>query len=157
MINNRDIQENGKLICEFLELKIRDKRAKSNPVYVIPFSTVSRLEYYLCGGEPTIEIDTDIRASETLFHSDWNWIMEVVDKIGTLGTYNVFTTKHGTDIWNTNSDDYVVRVRGAFGKFYLKDFNHGKENDMDKKNLTRIETTYKAVIEFIKWHNAKNL
>jgi hypothetical protein len=28
--------------------------------------------------QPWIELETHVRASETLFHSDWNWLMPLV-------------------------------------------------------------------------------
>ena len=100
--------------------------------------------------EPSMWVDFPVE--DLPYNKEWNWLMEAVDKIETLG-YSVTITKYTTDIWGTNSDDYIVRVRGAFGKFYCADINHGKENYIGTKNLTKKETTHKAVVEFIKWYN----
>ena len=128
MINNKDIQENGKLICEFLKLSIRDKRAKSNPVYYIPFSTIMQLDYCPQGGDPSIEQDTDIRASETLFHSDWTWTIELVNKF--------------KEVWREEEFESMSRETDKLAQ----------NIHIDTLN---IENTYKAVVEFIKWYNTQ--
>jgi hypothetical protein len=82
MIESITISENAVIICTFLELSIVDKRAKKNPEYIIPFSNIPRLEYDCFDmnecSQPWIELETHVRASETLFHSDWNWLMPLV-------------------------------------------------------------------------------
>ena len=138
MTNNRDIQENGKIICEFLELSIRDKRAKSNPVYYIPFSTISCLEYWPDGGDPSISQDTDIRASETLFHSDWNWIMVVVEKIESTHNYQDFEI-----VGNRAKLNSYSALNDCFDDFF--------------DGETKLEATYKAAVEFIKWYNLNKI
>ena len=130
MKNSRDIQENGKLICEFLKLSIRDRRAKSNPVYYIPFSNIPQLDYSYHGCDPGIEMDTDVLASETLFHSDWNWIMKVVNK------FKEVWSEEGFESMSRETDKLAQNIR------------------IDTLN---IENTYEAVLEFIKWYNKQKI
>jgi hypothetical protein len=62
------------------------------------------------------------------YNSSWDWLMPVVEKIESI----------------KNSDDYEVDI---FGK--CCDIG-GQFEGVCK---TKIEGTYKAVVEFIKWHN----
>ena len=59
------------------------------------------------------------------FHSDWNWLMEVVEKIESL------------DIYYNEYIDYNSSMF-ASGKIELS---------------TKIEAVYNACVEFIKWYN----
>jgi hypothetical protein len=135
MMNKLTILENSRLICEFLELRIVDKRAKKDPTYVVPFSTFRKIEYWPGGGE-TIEVNDEIRLSETLFHCNWSWIMEVVEKIEKIHSWQLVITKS------------KVAVRCSIGQqiIYSK-WNHESESD------TKVEAVYKACVAFIKWYN----
>jgi hypothetical protein len=75
-----------------------------------------------------------------LFHLDWNWLMKVVDKIESFednnrcAKYNINIEQSFVEIIDKNTDDTIV------------------ETDAD----TKIEATYNAVIEFIKYYNNEN-
>ena len=74
------------------------------------------------------------------FHSDWNWLMEVVEKIESIeyGIYQVDILQEGCKI--------LERCR------LLIDNRVGKlESD-----TTKIESVYLACVEFIKWYNNQN-
>jgi len=62
---------------------------------------------------------------ELKFHTSWDWLIPVVNKI-------------------YSSDDYIKYKREASGIF---------NEEPVHINTKFIEETYKAVIEFIKWHN----
>lgn len=62
------------------------------------------------------------------FHSDWNWLMEVVEKIESL--------------------DY----RFAITEF-LSEVSNEKLSIKSWKEKTKFENTYNACVEFIKWYN----
>ena len=70
-----------------------------------------------------------LRVEHLNYHASWDWLMPVVDKIERI----------------KNSDDYEVDIFGNCcdigGRF-------------EAIGKTKIEATYKAVIEFIKWYNA---
>ena len=61
----------------------------------------------------------------SFYHSDWNWLMEVVDKI------------YETDLYY---DKYI-------------DFNRSMFSDGEIKLSTRIDLVYNQCIEFINWYN----
>lgn len=69
---------------------------------------------------------------ELRFSKDWNWLMEVVDRINKTGRFEV-----------------VIQ----YGFCYITD-------EMDELTLSfpasnTIKATYQAVVEFIKWYNKK--
>ena len=66
------------------------------------------------------------------YHLDWNWLMEVVEKIESLG-YKVDISKWG------NSQ-------------YCGIYLNGKKISGNETN-TKIEAVYNASLEFIKWYN----
>lgn len=65
------------------------------------------------------------------YHSDWNWLMEVVEKIESIG-YSVEIVNNECYIHNQN------------------DF------DMGFIGTTKIESTYDACVKFIKQNNYEN-
>lgn len=79
--------------------------------------------------------------SDLIFNSDWNWLMKVVDKIESIedGKYDVNILKNGTVIVNYGAGGMVICN------------NVGKIGYNEK-----IEHTYQAVIDFIKWYNESN-
>ena len=60
---------------------------------------------------------------------DFNWLMPVVEKIESLG--------HGVTVYRKGCHINDIGLRSTNG------FNHS----------SKIEQTYKAVVEFIKWYN----
>ena len=76
-----------------------------------------------------------------LFHSDWNWLMKVVDKIESfvLNDDNSFNVTIG-------ATNYCV-IQDSYGEIY--------ENIEDSEE-TKLLTVYKAIIKFIKWYNEQN-
>ena len=72
-----------------------------------------------------------------LFHSDWNWLMEVILKINQFDNqrFSVLISSMDCKI-NDNLKNKIVS--DSFGRF----------NPDELK-----ESIYKAVVEFIKWYN----
>ena len=67
-----------------------------------------------------------------LYHSDWNWLMEVVEKIESL-EFEVFI------------ETYEVRIELYNNTIFRQ---HTKVS-----NQTKIQAVYNACVEFIKWYN----
>lgn len=79
---------------------------------------------YVINGMPT-------KKDRLQFYLSWDWLMPVVEKIESL--------------------DCVVEITETFCHIYKE--NVGWINS-DKGNCkTKIESVYKAVIQFINWHN----
>lgn len=106
--------ENNKLIVEFLGL--------INEPYYLPQHKTIEFKY----GE-YIEWE-HFNANELKFHSDWNWLMEVVEKIESIKGTQIFI--------NGISCEIMFK-----GRVISKHFN------------TKIEAVYNACVEFIKWYN----
>ena len=74
----------------------------------------------------------DICIDNLQFHSDLNWLMEVVEKIESLG-YKVDISK-----WENSQ--------------YCGIYLNGKKISGNETN-TKIEAVYNVCLEFIKWYN----
>lgn len=70
------------------------------------------------------------KVKRKLHYSDWNELMSVVDKIEEIG--------HGVTIYRKGCHINDIALTSVNG------FNHS----------SKIEQTYKAVVEFIKWYNS---
>ena len=68
---------------------------------------------------------------DDLYSNDWNWLMEVVEKIESIKGTQIFI--------NGISCEIMFK-----GRVISKHFN------------TKIEAVYNACIEFIKWYNNQN-
>ena len=107
--------ENNKLIAEFLgETK--------QPFEFSQFGYINSL-----GEWKDTFFDNQLK-----FHSDWNWLMEVVEKIESLG-YRVEIAKHICRIYLSNKETIII-----------------------SENTPKIEAVYIACVEFIKWYNNQN-
>lgn len=95
--NKQVIQENNKLIAEFMGLDI----PKRNP-------------------------------NTILYHSDWNWLMEVVEKIESKG-------------FDVHINTCVCRISDV-GEDRFEDIETFNSNN-------KIQAVYNACIEFVKWYN----
>ena len=112
-----NIIENNKLIAEFLVnnegnlVKIRDG----------VYSTIDDNEVP----------DDDLTINDLKYHSDWNWLMRVVEKIESIKGTQIFI--------NGISCEIMFK-----GKVISKHFN------------TKIEAVYNACVTFIDWYNKQN-
>ena len=102
--------ENNKIIAKFMGATLTKDLQIMYPVYEGDSSYVKDLKYHL----------------------DWNWLMEVVEKIESLG-YKVDISK-----WENSQ--------------YCGIYLNGKKISGNETN-TKIEAVYNACLEFIKWYN----
>ena len=110
--------ENNKIIAEFM--------IKQEPTENFCVGSIGQEVGVFTG------IKTEYFKYEDLkFHSDWNWLMEVVEKIESLN--------------HKNNEEHFQLV--SFIHHWLR---------RKHKELTKIEAVYNACIEFIKWYNEQN-
>ena len=117
--------ENNKIIAEFMGLKIVggylqkyvDNNTEPKQYWEGKPKT---FEHQICGWQITHH------ESKIQYHSDWNWIMEVVEKI-----------KFKTDCASFNFEDWQSLINAI--EICLLNLN--------------IQDTYNACLEFIKWYN----
>jgi hypothetical protein len=112
--------ENNILIALFMEAKQYDK--EDNYIYFDETNTMF--------SNDTISI------KDLKFHSDWNWLMEVVEKIE-----EIEGNRFKVEIYNN-----VCRI-----------YDHQEYDDViDITDETKIEAVYNACVEFIKWYNKQS-
>ena len=114
--------ENNKLIVQFMELK---------PIKVnTDFYALAKNHVHVSGKNTDIVISGFSECAK--YNSDWNWLMEVVEKIEGLN-YKVIIQNNNCTIEMIILDDIVIY-----------------------ENSTKTEAVYNACIEFIKWYNQQN-
>ena len=103
---------------------------------IAKFIGVELLKDLLASNNGFINIDIYIY-EQCKFHSDWNWLMKVVEKIESIedGIYQVDILQEGCNILKRCALFIDKRV----GKL--------------ESDTTKIESVYLACIEFIKWYN----
>jgi len=112
--------ENNKLIAEFMGYKVETDLYGGIPV----------------NGMKTITVRTD----SLKFHSDWNWLMEVVEKIEATED----PTQKGV-FASVEINKKYTRINC----YYCRNRNYYNVT----KNGSKIEATYNACIAFINWYN----
>ena len=109
----------SKLILEFLNTNINN-----DGTYELPkFGTI----------RPNGDFKTSFTAEQTKFKTDWNWIMEVVDKIEDLG-YRVGINGISCTVSELLNDEPIISL--VLG---------------DRKQ--KISLVHSAVIDFINYYN----
>ena len=83
------------------------------------------------------DLDTEnvwVSVEDLKFHSSWDWLMPVIEKIESLG-YE----------WSYLNHVAVITDNGF--KQHFRDISFADES--------RLKATYNVVVEFIKWYNAQ--
>lgn len=111
--------ENNKLLAEFMGWEFGRYEHLPNKCYKGVFNSAEEMGQHL---------------DQMRYDSDWNWLMEVVEKINNL------------------------HIKGSpeirIGKFFTEVFFDGKFSVFHiTKTVNKIQTVYFSCLEFIKWHN----
>lgn len=134
MKTTEEIIEGNRLIAEFMGLKeVRwngekllwvEKDFVEDFTNVNDYSNVSKFDW-----EHALP-----QTEELYYHSSWDWLMSVVEKIESLGFwFNII----GAESWIQNNElEFLPEI-------------HIFED-------TKIKSSWKACIEFIKWYNEAN-
>lgn len=115
-------EEGNKLIAEFMGAILKPYPRDQLPSYYYDQSVCKT---------PTPSSSLWWGEWELQYHSSWDWLMPVVEKIEDLG--NIFTISQ--TYCNIQEDKHNVSVTGV---------KYGK---------TKMEAVYQAVIQFIMWYN----
>ncbi len=110
------VTENNKLIAEFMGVRNID-----DTKYIENLKEMRADGLYFEQGYMTSELKYD---------TDWNWLMEVVERINNTGRFEVVIQK---------------------GFCYVSD--ESNELTLSCPASNTLEATYQAVVEFIKWYN----
>ena len=130
----KNIIENNKLIAEFLEWEFDDL----SETFETPF--LKLVEPQAFGDE---QFSCKLQDFELEFHSDWNWLMKVVEKIHSMQSYGVLINPNGTYI--QDEDDKVICMT----------FKNEEVNG-EIISSSNIEATFNCCAEFVKWYNEQN-
>ena len=145
--------EENKLIAEFMGWKV-DKSISS-----AHFKKTGG--YHLTNGTRTMASD------QLQYHTSWDWLMPVVEKIEELGSYTVMGTKcyHSIEFTRSNArlffspnQDFQLHLELRVGKIDRDTWRHPmyKAHIIKQfafKENKRIGGLYAIVVEFIKWYN----
>lgn len=122
----KNVTENNKLIAEFL-VKNEGGLVKLEENI---FSTIDEFEIP----------DDYLTLKDLKYHKDWNWLMEVVEKIERFEGENRYAM-------------YNVDIQQCFVEIIE---NHTYETIINIDANSKIEAVYNACVEFIKWYNEQN-
>ena len=111
-------QENNKLIAEFMGMKYSDKRVFIDGNWIHSVSSLTR------------------------FCTDWNWLMEVVDKIESI-------------VWEEINDTSFNVTIGATSYCVIQD-NNGGMIEIIGEGKSKLDSVYNACVKFVKWYNEQN-
>jgi hypothetical protein len=85
--------------------------------------------------EVLLRAERDNTFDNLKFHTDWNWLMQVVEKIE---SYN-----YGATLFIIEDERCHVNTQNGF--------------EIDSVGHTKIEAVYNACVEFVKWYNTQEL
>ncbi len=126
----REITENNKLIAEFMGWKYFPKDSINGHCGVLKKI-----------GKGDLLLDHTIAGQGSWapkYHSSWNWLMPVVEKIentGYISTIEKMNLNYTHRVWFNDAKTYQEVAHGA-------------------RDETKLIAVYEAVIDFIKWHNS---
>ena len=120
--------ENNKIIAEFMGLNKTKMFFNLKSGNYVKKETddcdIKVVDVYLKNNKPITNF---------YYHSDWNWLMEVVEKIESLG--------------------YWVEILGGMHNVCSIGLTNNIESFIYLDSESKIEAVYNAVVEFIKWYN----
>lgn len=123
-MSEQEIIEGNKLIAEFMQAK-----NEFSDIYYLPEFG----HYFNSYGQ--IELNDCFRTDELKYHSSWDWLMPVVEKIE-KNFWVTTTTRRGYSAVS------IHQPQRAYEKIAR----------VDSEN--KLEATWKAIVEFIKWYNS---
>ena len=146
------MEENNRLIAEFMNFpkitNVRDSESGKYYDYWLPnnFNLILEQEIQIESNNGWGLVHQDcVFVRDLIFHSDWNWLMEVVEKIENtkIKDYSI-----STDI--TDDKTFIsVWHYGDGGKWSILISNLNEEY----KDFNKMQRTYKAVVKFINFYN----
>lgn len=148
-MTEQEILEGNKLIVEFAE-----------------FDYLNDFNYTEENEEGWYNSDGMCCGKELKFHSSWDWLMPVVERIELLGSniimnrtlYSRFKINHNCVklSWSKNNNyQLYLEVLPYWMEGRINTLNIDKEYKRIKikQETTKLEALYIVVVEFIKWYN----
>lgn len=146
-----EIIEGNKLIPEFLEWELRTDISTSGCLF-FQQPNVNLVFIVDPANDPYDEF------MHMQFHSSWNWIMPVVEKIGTI----IIPAGKVSEPWPTDISYSISRFQTSFcigdNSLFITEGGLGNSTEINKiplSNEAPIQRTFKACVNFIKWYNTQ--
>ncbi len=127
----KDIIENNILIAKFMYPKLFEEGVK--PMEFIKIADVEYGMLYtrqMIFAEDIYNNEPTKNKSFMLYHSSWDWLMKVVEKIELMG----------------------YRVSSKFTECVICDINYHYNRTFISED-SKLHSIYTSVVEFIKWYN----
>ena len=121
-MTTQEILEGNKLIAEFMGAKRKE------------YSITNREHYLFRDGRKYL-------TENLIFHSSWDWLMPVVEKIESLPT----DKENGEEFQFSITGDGIAITQYDDGSGIIA----SRVNYLGK---SKLEFTFEVVVEFIKWH-----
>ena len=128
----KNIIENNKLIAEFMG--VFDKILSTGNIH-----SWSDAPFYYTTEDTREKVIKNI-SKDSKYNKDWNWLMEVVEKIESI-----------------KIETYKVRVDIYFNCCQINPTHWEQLISIYGTKETKIEAVYNACIEFIKWYNENKM
>lgn len=80
---------------------------------------------------------------EMKYHTSWDWLMPVVEKIEKIGLQVNITTTHTCIMWIGDSEEHTTLL-SKFKTILIEPEDHKEK---------KIYYCFMAIVAFIKWHN----
>lgn len=94
----------------------------------------------------TFKLGSPVHSNNLIFHSDWNWIIEVVEKIENLRGVTVETNNN----W-VGEFTIVIRCGGYSGTYYKSINKPRVSHGQDFR--TKKEAVVESIWQFLNWYN----
>jgi hypothetical protein len=97
---------------------------------------------YVMNGYTNVEYsDDNVRTiQDTHYHSSWDWLMPIIEKI------EDFRDENSCSIYNFTIEQCFVEVIE----------NRTSDTVLECDGMNKLDASYDAVVEFIKWYNENN-
>lgn len=142
----KNITENNKMIAEFMGGLWNESSQKygiGNAQYldIGTFKNLVKAKYHYS-------------LNELSYHSDWNWLMEVVEKIESLnlGNTTIKTVFSEEDLYINSNVSFLIMYKECYVNFFGEMKVYENWISVTECN-SKIEAVYTACVEFIKWYN----
>lgn len=140
-----NIEENNRLILEFMKLPVNTKQVVNDSRI---YYDISQLNLPTCV--------TIACADQFDFHRSWDWLMPVVEKIEELDTREQGYRWEEDGEIRYNHEGISVEIENGRCCIYEHLALDPLMFYVDKQAETKLEATYNAVVEFLKWLKDEN-
>ncbi len=148
-MTTEEVLEKNKLIAEFMEIQEfaeQDIRPQGDLISWETYYYYCKNEFFVTKWFKTPALSFDYFVQNSKYHTNWQWLIPVVEKIESIhddfhGYFGVHITSNSCAIQGTKLNTSIENPHYA----YFAEW-HG---------TTKIEATYIAVVNWIRWWNQK--